>query len=69
MSNNYYETLLLLFSPYPLRMIGTSFLLTMTPQLKHKGHENKGNDNQIQKTLIVEQILLISTLRNVSRTV
>ena len=26
--------------------------------MKHKGHENKGNDNQFKNPLIVEQILL-----------
>ena len=33
----------------------------MTP----KGHMNKGNDHQLKSLLILKQILLISTLRNV----
>ena len=33
----------------------------MTPQ----GHKNKGNDHQLKKLLIAQQILLVSTLGNV----
>ena len=32
-------------------------------------HENKGNDHQLKKLLIVKQILLVSTLGNVKITV
>jgi len=34
----------------------------------HKGQENKGNDEQLKKLLINEQILLVSTLGNVQET-
>ena len=37
--------------------------------MKQKGHENKGNDDQVQKVLIVKQILLSSTIGNVWTTV
>ena len=33
--------------------------------IKHRGHENKGNDNQLKNLLIARQILLASTLGNV----
>ena len=39
----------------------------ITPWLKHEGHENKGNDQQLKILLIVKQILLFNTLRNVQR--
>ena len=34
----------------------------------HKGCENKGNDHQLKRLLIVKQILLDSTLGNIWRT-
>ena len=37
--------------------------------IKHKGHENKGNDQPREKLVMVEQILLVRTIRNVYRTV
>ena len=39
------------------------------PESQVKGHKKKGNDHQLKKLLIVIQILLFSTLGNVSRTV
>ena len=39
------------------------------PESQVKGHKKKGNDHQLKKLLIVIQILLVSTLGNVSRTV
>ena len=35
----------------------------------HKGHENKGNDHQLKNVLIVKQMLLVSTLGKVWKTV
>ena len=35
----------------------------------HTCHENKGNDHQLKKLFIVRQILLVSTLVNVLKTV
>ena len=37
--------------------------------IKYLGQENKGNDHQLKKLLIVKQILLVSTLGNVQSTV
>ena len=37
----------------------------ITPLITHQGHENKGNDHQLKKLLIVKQILLTSTIGNV----
>ena len=39
------------------------------PWIKHEGYENKGNDHQIKKLMIVIQTLLVSVLRNVYKTV
>ena len=41
----------------------------ITPKTKLEGHENKGNDHQLKRLLIVKQILLISTFGNVWKTV
>ena len=38
-----------------------NFSLQHHPWIKHKGHENKVNDHQLKKLLIVKQILLVST--------
>ena len=35
----------------------------------HKGHEKMGNDHHLRRLSIVKQILLISSIRNVQRTV
>ena len=40
-----------------------------TPLIKCRGHDNKGNDHQFKKLLIIKQILLVSTIGNVKRTV
>ena len=37
--------------------------------IKQKGYENTGKDHQIKDTLIVKQILLISVIQNVWRTI
>ena len=37
----------------------------ITPLITRQGHENKGNDHQLKKLLIVEQVLLVSNLGNV----
>ena len=41
----------------------------ITPESRNEGYENIGNDPQLKKLLIVEQILLVSTLGNVLRTI
>ena len=53
----------------PPRVPGIKFLLTISPLYQTFSHENKGNDHQLKQPLIVEQILLVRTLRCVSRTV
>ena len=37
----------------------------MSPWIKHQGHEDKGDEHQVKKLLIVEQILIVRTLGNV----
>ena len=37
----------------------------ITPLITHQGYENKGNDHQLKKLLIVKQILFVSTIGNV----
>ena len=49
--------------------VASSFSIQYPPWVTHYGHENKGNDHQLKEFLIVKQILLVSTLRNVKRTV
>ena len=44
-------------------------LLLYRPWTKHQGRKNNGNDHQLRKFLIVKQILLVSTFRNVLRIV
>ena len=39
------------------------------PSIECKGRENKGNDHQLRKLLIVKQILLVSNKGNVRRSV
>ena len=41
----------------------------MSTFLKYEGQENKGNDLELKELLIVEQILLVSTVRDAWRTV
>ena len=52
-------------NPWP----GFNFSLQYHHRIKHSGHYNKGNERQPKKLLIVSQILLVSTLRNVWSTV
>ena len=49
----------------PLEWLASNFSLQDYPWITQPGHENKGNDHQLKKLLIVKQILLVSTLRNV----
>lgn len=49
---------------WPLRVTGNKFLLKLSP-LNYKGHQNKGNDQQLEKLLIAKDILLVSNLGNV----
>ena len=46
-----------------------NFSLQYHPGITHIGYENKRSDHQLRKFLIVKQILLVSTLKNVLRTV
>ena len=39
--------------------------LQYCPLIKHLSQKNKGNDHQLEKLLIVKQILLVRTLGNV----
>ena len=39
------------------------------PLIKFKGHEKIANDHHLRRLLIVKQILLVSSIRNVQRTV
>ena len=48
--------------------LASNFSLQYHPQITHKGHKKKGNDQQRSKVLIVEQILLFSPLGNILRT-
>ena len=47
----------------------SNFSLQYHPWITHEGDENKRNDHQLRKLLIVWQILLVSALKNVQRTV
>ena len=49
----------------PQECLASNFSLQYQPCIKHLGHENKGNDHQLKQPLIVEQILLVRTLRSV----
>ena len=53
---------------YTFKWLSSNFSLQYHPWITYLGHENQGNDYQLKKLLIVEQILLVSTLRSVSRT-
>ena len=44
-------------------------LISPNPWVKHLGQKNDGNDCQLKMLLIAKQILLVSTLENVGRTV
>ena len=41
--------------------LASNFSLQYRPWIKHEGHENKGNDHQLKKLLIVRQNLLVRT--------
>ena len=53
----------------PLGWRASNFSIQYKPWITHKGKENKGNDLQLKKLLIVIHILLVSALRNVCKTV
>ena len=52
----------------PEEWLTSSFSLQYYGWIKHKAYESKGYDHQIKKALINKQIILISTLGNVYRT-
>ena len=43
----------------------SNFSLQLHTYIKYEGHENKGNDHQFKKLVIVKQILPVSTLGHV----
>ena len=49
----------------PNEVLASNFSLQYPHWITHLGHKNKGNDHQLNKLLIVEQILLVSALGNV----
>ena len=49
--------------------LASNFSLQYHPWIKRQGLENKGNDHQLKKLLIIELILLVSTSGTVQRTV
>ena len=49
--------------------LASKYSLQNHPWIKHEGHENKGIDHQPKKFLIVKQILHVSSLGNVYRTI
>ena len=52
----------LLFQPFnPLWWLASEFSLQYHSWIKHLGHENRGDDHQLKKVLIMKQILLFST--------
>ena len=53
----------------PQKWLLYNFFLQYYSWITHKGYENKRNDHQRRKLLIVKLILLVSTLKNVQRTV
>ena len=57
------------FKPFnPWEWLASNFSSQYHPWIKCRGHKNKGNDHQFKKFLIVKQILLVSIIRNVKRT-
>ena len=54
---------------WPLQWLACNFTPLYHPWIINYGHKNKGNEYQLKKLLIVEQILLVSTLSNFKRTV
>ena len=53
----------------PLEWLASKFSLQYHPWITYLGHENNGNDQKLQKLLIVQLILHVSTSGNVKRTV
>ena len=48
----------------PKEWPASNFSQRYHPWIKHLGHKNRENDNQVKELLIVEQILLASTKGN-----
>ena len=58
--------LIYFYHPYvKFKWLASNFSLQYHPWMTLQGHKNKGNDHQLEKLLIAQQILLVSTLRNV----
>ena len=53
----------------PWEWLVTISPISIIPKQTHCGYKNKGNDHHLKKLLIVKQILLVSTIKNVQRTV
>ena len=62
--------LIYFYHPYvKFKWLASNFSLQYHPWMTLQGHKNKGNDHQLKKLLIAQQLLLVSTLGNVQRTV
>ena len=46
----------------PWELQASNFSQHYNPYITHEGHENKGNDHQLNILLIDKQILFVSTL-------
>ena len=58
--------LIYFYHPYvKFKWLASNFSLQYHPWMTLQGHKNKGNDHQLKKLLITQQILLVSTLGNV----
>ena len=53
----------------PWEWLVTISPISIIPKQTHCSYKNKGNDHHLKKLLIVKQILLVSTIKNVQRTV
>ena len=61
---------MLLFLPFnPLEWQTNNFSLQFHFWIKYNDHENKERDHQLKKFLVVEHIILVSTIGNIKRTV
>ena len=61
--NNHFKAL------NPQEWLSSTFSFQNHPWIKHYVHENKENDNKLEKLSTFKQILFVSSLGNVYRTV
>ena len=52
-------------NPLPRSDYNLNSPYNIIPLITHQGYEKKRNDHQLKKLLIVKQILLVSTIRNI----